>query len=84
MYEFILSDYEVLTQSGSGWHKYLRADIIFEGAPRKLVIFFENEADEKRMADSFEIRVRGKIKEQHATLSLLLDDVELIESKPKK
>ena len=71
---FTLYDYKILSTGVDGGHRYLTADITYEGLTRKLVVFFENKADENSLNENAIIHVKGNLLNQGLQQSLILND----------
>jgi hypothetical protein len=67
-----LTKFEILTTGVDGGHKYVISWIDFDGSTRKLVVFFADKQDERKLAGRTEITVEGElVDEPQQSLNLL-------------
>ncbi len=78
MYTFAISIFEILSTGNDGGHKYLRTEIIHNGHPRKLIVFFENKKEEDRLIQNEKIIVEGELQDDGIQQSLLLNNARII------
>ncbi|TGD78833.1 hypothetical protein [Hymenobacter wooponensis] len=75
---FTLSDFTVLSTGTDGGHYYLYAYIVYLGQARKLVVFFEAKADEKKVRTATSITVEGSLTDAGLQHSLHLNNAKLL------
>lgn len=73
-----LTNFRTLETGSDGGHSYVTSEIDYNGQTRKIVVFFADKADEKKLKGRTEITVDGNlVDEKDQSLNLL--DSRLIE-----
>jgi len=73
-----LEKYRVLTTGVDGGHHYLTTEIEYENRVRKLVIYFANKSDEKRLQNLNSIQIEGQLVDDGLPHSLTIHDAKLL------
>jgi hypothetical protein len=72
MFEIELNNYKVQSTGADGGHKYILAEIKYEGISRRLLATFLEKSDEKTLNENIPIKIKGKIVDEGKKLDLLL------------
>jgi hypothetical protein len=75
-----LDNFLILSTGADGGSKYISTEIDFKGTRRKLTVFFESKADEKKITSMQRIKVSGRLLDEGVEQSLLLLDAILIDN----
>ncbi len=75
-----LESFQILSTGADGGHKYINAEIKFNGIKRNLNVFFESKADEEKITSMPRIKVSGRLIDEGVEQSLLLLDAVLIDN----
>ncbi len=67
-----LTNFEILSTGADGGHNYVISWVDFNGSTRKLVVFFADKHDERKLTGRTEITVEGDlVDEPQQSLNLL-------------
>jgi len=75
---FTITDFKINSTGHDGGHHYVMSDIEYKSESRRLVIFFKEKSDERRLSKMSELIVEGHLLDQGPKQSLSLLDSELI------
>ncbi|MCP2043398.1 hypothetical protein L1278_001435 [Pontibacter sp. HSC-36F09] len=75
-----LTEFRVLSNGANGGHSYVSSCIDYKNQNRKIVIFFKDKADEKKLQFLEEIYVEGNLLDEGEEYSLSLLGAKLIYS----
>jgi hypothetical protein len=73
-----LTKFRILETGADGGHSYVTSDIVYKGQTRKIVVFFADKSDERKLKEKTEITVEGDLIEEKDQ-SLNLSNSRLIE-----
>mgnify|MGYP003576220471 CR=1 FL=1 len=76
-----ISEYKTLTTGADGGHTYLTTEIEYKGQKRKLVIYFADKSDERKLTTVGKIKASGRLYDQGIEQTLSLLDTKLTEWK---
>lgn len=77
-FQTYVDDFHILSTGVDGGHKYISANIEYNGAKRKLTIFFADKASEKEVITLQRIKVSGRLIDEGEHQPLVLLDAKLI------
>jgi hypothetical protein len=75
---YSIQDFTILSTGNDGGHHYLYTHIDYQGQRRKLVVFFADKADERKMRTATKVTVTGELTDQDPQQSLLLTEAALL------
>lgn len=76
-----LSNFHILSTGADGGHNYITANIQHKGTTRKIVVFFEDKSDERKLQQFQSITVEGTMMDEGELHSLNLLNSKLISGK---
>lgn len=76
---YSIQDFTVLSTGNDGGHQYLCTHVDHQGHRRKLVVFFADKADERKMRTAAKITVAGTLTDAGPQHSLHLTEATLLE-----
>jgi len=80
-FELEISDYRMSSTGADGGHIYLTSEINYQGAKRKLIIYFADKADEQKLKSTGIIKLSGRLFDYGINQSLSLLDTKLLHQK---
>lgn len=81
---FTLYDYKILTTGVDGGHRYLAAEVEYEGLNRQLVVFFDSKSDERTLTENAIVIVDGSLSNEGLRHSLILNNATLLYQQPRR
>ena len=81
---FTLYDYNILTTGVDGGHRYLTAEVVYEGLNRQLVVFFDSKSFERTLTENAIIIVEGTLLNEGLRHSLVLHNAILTYQQPRR
>lgn len=79
--EITVDNYKILSTGVDGGHHYLKAEIDYKEDNRRIVIFFADKADERKLKQNCKIRIHGHLQDEGNTHSLSLLESKILEIK---
>ena len=78
-FEIEILNFKISSTGADGGHIYLTTEINYKGQERKLVIFFANKSDEKKVREDSKLKLRGRLFDEGVRQSLSLLDTEILD-----
>ncbi|MCC3155204.1 hypothetical protein Q3A66_18990 [Hymenobacter sp. BT770] len=75
---YSIKDFTILSTGNDGGHHYLYTYIDHHGQRRKLVVFFADKADERKMRTATKVTVTGTLTDEGPQHSLHLSEAVLL------